>query len=120
VRAPLAAVIDVLNEPRKPRHLPLASRTFADESAAAWVAAKDSQWESNGYAPWAELVNGEFAGWGGFQRKENGADLALVPQEAGQTRSAPATFELPNTSRFSVATGRGARRKGQVAHLHTV
>jgi RimJ/RimL family protein N-acetyltransferase len=24
------------------------------------------------------LLNGEFAGWGGFQREENGADFALV------------------------------------------
>lgn len=28
--------------------------------------------------PWAVLLNGDFAGWGGFQREENGADFALV------------------------------------------
>ena len=27
---------------------------------------------------WAVLVDHEFAGWGGFQREDNGADFALV------------------------------------------
>ena len=30
----------------------------------------------NGYGPWAVLLDGELAGWGGFQREENGADFA--------------------------------------------
>ncbi|HYP43575.1 MAG TPA: GNAT family protein [Propionibacteriaceae bacterium] len=70
-------VLDLLNEPRNARHMPLAS-TFTAESAAAWVQAKDAQWSEHGYGPWAVLVNGTFAGWGGFQREENGADFALV------------------------------------------
>jgi ribosomal-protein-alanine N-acetyltransferase len=74
---PLAALVAVLNEPRNARHMPL-SGTFTDESAAEWVQAKDGQWQSNGYGPWAVLVDGEFAGWGGFQQEENGADYALV------------------------------------------
>lgn len=74
---PLAAVVDVVNEPRNARHMPL-SGTFTEESAAEWVRAKDSQWEINGYGPWAVLLDNEFAGWGGFQREENGADFALV------------------------------------------
>jgi len=74
---PLAEVAALLNEPRNARHMPLAGR-FTDESAAAWVAAKDGQWESNGYGPWAVLLDGRFAGWGGFQREDNGADFALV------------------------------------------
>ena len=75
---PLAAVASLLNEPRNARHMPLAGERFTEESAAAWVRAKDGQWASNGYGPWAVLVNGEFAGWGGFQREESGADFALV------------------------------------------
>ena len=75
---PLAAVARLLNEHRNARHLPLASHDFTEESAAEWVRAKDAQWDSNGYGPWAVLLDGEFAGWGGFQREENGADFALV------------------------------------------
>jgi RimJ/RimL family protein N-acetyltransferase len=74
---PQDAVVKLLNEPRNARHMPLAGRT-TEEAAAEWVAAKDGQWESNGYGPWAVLLNGEFAGWGGFQREDNGADFALV------------------------------------------
>lgn len=74
---PLAAVLELLNEPRLARHMPLSGAATA-ESAAEWVADKDAQWQLNGYGPWAVLLNGEFAGWGGFQREPNGADFALV------------------------------------------
>ena len=74
---PLGAVVALLNEPRNARHMPLAG-TFSEEAAAAWVEAKDGQWRSHGYGPWAVLVDGSFAGWGGFQREDDGADFALV------------------------------------------
>ncbi len=76
-QVPLALVVDLLNEPRNARHLPLAG-TFSEETADDWIRAKDGQWASNGYGPWAVMVNDQFAGWGGFQREENGADFALV------------------------------------------
>lgn len=72
------AVVELLNEPRNARHMPLAGDPWTAESAADWVAAKDAQWESHGYGPWAILIDGHFAGWGGFQAEENGADFALV------------------------------------------
>ena len=74
----LLEILGVLNEPRNGRHLPLAGEPFTETSAAEWVAAKDGQWELHGYGPWAVRVDGEFAGWGGFQHEENGADFALV------------------------------------------
>jgi RimJ/RimL family protein N-acetyltransferase len=81
VEVPVAAVADLLNEPRNARHMPL-SHEFSLESAAAWVEAKDGQWTTNGYGPWAVLVAGTFAGWGGFQCEEGGADFALVLRPA--------------------------------------
>ena len=74
---PLDAVVALLNEPRNTRHMPL-SNPFTPESAREWVQAKDGQWAEHGYGPWAVLVDGDFAGWGGFQREPNGADFALV------------------------------------------
>lgn len=74
----IAAIVELLNEQRNARHMPLAGDRFTAESAAEWVAAKDAQWEEHGYGPWAILINGRFAGWGGFQAEENGADFALV------------------------------------------
>jgi ribosomal-protein-alanine N-acetyltransferase len=87
---PLTDVLDLLNEPRNARHMPL-SGTATPESAAEWVAAKDSQWELNGYGPWAVLLNGAFAGWGGFQREPNGTDFALVLLPAHWGRGAAVT-----------------------------
>jgi len=74
---PLDAVVALLNEPRNTRHMPL-STPFTPDTAREWVQAKDGQWVSNGYGPWAVLVEGDLAGWGGFQREPNGADFALV------------------------------------------
>lgn len=70
-------VLALLNEPRNTRHMPL-SDTFDAHTARAWVAAKNAQWDEHGYGPWAILVDGAFAGWGGFQHEPNGADFALV------------------------------------------
>ena len=74
---PLDAVVALLNEPRNTRHMPL-SNPFTPETAREWVQAKDAQWDEHGYGPWAVLVDGDVAGWGGFQREPNGADFALV------------------------------------------
>ena len=73
----LDALTELLNEPRNAQHMPLAG-TFSTEQTAEWVAAKDAQWEANGYGPWAVLVAGSLAGWGGFQNEGHGADFALV------------------------------------------
>ena len=74
---PLADMVELLNEPRNARHMPLAG-VFDEESAAEWVRTKDGQWSRHGFGPWAVRVNGDFAGWGGFQHEENGADFGLV------------------------------------------
>jgi ribosomal-protein-alanine N-acetyltransferase len=76
-RVPRPAVVALLNEPRNTRHMPLAGQ-FSEAEAADWVADKDRQWDEHGYGPWAVLVDGDFAGWGGFQHEDNGADFALV------------------------------------------
>jgi RimJ/RimL family protein N-acetyltransferase len=73
----LDSLTGLLNEPRNARHMPLAG-TFTTEQTAEWVAAKDAQWEANGYGPWAILVDGSLAGWGGFQDEGHGADFGLV------------------------------------------
>jgi ribosomal-protein-alanine N-acetyltransferase len=76
---PLDSVLELLNERRNRRHMPLAGPgDFDADSARKWVAAKDAQWESHGFGPWAVLHDGDFAGWAGFQREEGGADFALV------------------------------------------
>ncbi|MGF6592034.1 GNAT family N-acetyltransferase [Pseudomonas sp. 2835] len=71
-------IIDLNNNPRVLRHMPLGRPDFDETKCAAWVAEKESQWLVNGYGPWAFLVDQKFAGWGGLQLTEGDADLALV------------------------------------------
>lgn len=75
---PVADVIELLNEPRNARHMPLAGDPFTVASATSWIAAKDAQWDVYGYGPWAVRIDDQFAGWGGFQAEDYGADLGLV------------------------------------------
>jgi RimJ/RimL family protein N-acetyltransferase len=70
--------LTLLNNRDIHRHMPLAGDRWTAEAAAAWATAKDRQRQDNGYGPWALMIDGTFAGWGGFQREGGDADLALV------------------------------------------
>ncbi|MGI5239836.1 GNAT family N-acetyltransferase [Dactylosporangium sp. CA-139066] len=73
-----AEVIDLMRDARVRRHMPLASGDFGPAECAAFVAAKEAMWREHGYGPWAFLLDGAFAGWGGLQPEGDDADLALV------------------------------------------
>ena len=60
------------------RHMPLTSDDFDDAMCADWIKGKESMWTEYGYGPWAFLVDGKFAGWGGLQPEHGDADLGLV------------------------------------------
>lgn len=85
---PLPDVVTLLNEPRNARHMPLASE-FSEVETAEWVRGKDAQWDRHGYGPWGILLDGVFAGWGGFQYEDDGPDFALVlrPEQWGHGAS---------------------------------
>ncbi len=71
-------IVALHNDPRVLKHMPLAIGHFGLAECARWVEDKERQWRENGFGPWAILVDGAFAGWGGFQREAGDADLALV------------------------------------------
>jgi ribosomal-protein-alanine N-acetyltransferase len=71
-------VIRLMRDPRVRRHMPLSGDEFGPAECAAFVAAKDALWREHGYGPWAFLLDGVFAGWGGLQPEDGDADLALV------------------------------------------
>lgn len=71
-------VIALMNDPRVRRHMPLAKEPFGDAAYEAFVAAKERIWAEHGYGPWAFVVDGRFAGWGGIQPEQGEADLGLV------------------------------------------
>jgi RimJ/RimL family protein N-acetyltransferase len=71
-------LVRMLNDPDVRRHMPLAGDDWDETRAADWARAKDAQWLENGYGPWAIRIGGTFAGWGGFQKEGDEADLGLV------------------------------------------
>lgn len=71
-------IVELNNHPEVLRHMPLGSPDFNIEKSLAWAKEKDSQWDIHGYGPWAFVVDGEFVGWGGLQKEDDDADLALV------------------------------------------
>lgn len=73
-----ADLVGLLNDPDVRRHMPLAGDVWDEPGARAWGAGKDGQWQANGYGPWAIRIGGAFAGWGGFQKEGEEADLGLV------------------------------------------
>lgn len=85
---PLPDVVALLNEPRNARHMPLAGE-FSEAESAEWMRGKDAQWDRHGYGPWGILLDGVFAGWGGFQYEDDGPDFALVlrPEHWGRGAS---------------------------------
>lgn len=75
---PAPELVILLTDPDVRRHMPLAGDDWSAESATDWARAKDAQWQENGYGPWAIRIDSAFAGWGGFQREGDEADLGLV------------------------------------------
>jgi GNAT superfamily N-acetyltransferase len=73
-----ADLVELMNHPRVRRHMPLADGPFGAAECAAFVTAKEELWREHGYGPWAFVIDGEFAGWGGLQPEDGDADLALV------------------------------------------
>lgn len=71
-------IIDLMNNPLVRRQMPLLKGDFSESDCDQFVAAKEELWTQHGYGPWAFIINGEFAGWGGVQPEGDEADLALV------------------------------------------
>lgn len=67
-----------MNHPMVRRQMPLFNGEFDDNACEQFIAAKENLWVEFGYGPWAFVVEGEFAGWGGLQPENGDADLALV------------------------------------------
>lgn len=71
-------LVKLMNHPRVGQHLPLLAGGFTAERCRAFVHAKAQIWREHGYGPWAFVVGGELAGWGGLQPENGDADFALV------------------------------------------
>ena len=71
-------IIDLMNNELVGKHLPLLGNGFSSENYQKFLSEKKMLWDVFGFGPWAFLINGEFAGWGGLQPEQGEADFALV------------------------------------------
>ncbi|WP_419905059.1 GNAT family N-acetyltransferase [Kiloniella sp.] len=71
-------IIELMNNEMVGEQMPLLAGGFSSENCQAFLAAKKQLWDEHGYGPWAFLIKGEFAGWGGLQPEHGEADFALV------------------------------------------
>ena len=73
-----AKIMALSNHPKVARHMPLAKGRFTPSDCEKFIAAKESMWEEFGYGPYAFVIEGQFAGWGGLQPENGEPDLAIV------------------------------------------
>ena len=64
-----AKIIALFNHPQIKRHMPLIKGRFTTSDCDKFLSEKEQMWKEYGYGPWAFLVDGQFAGWGGCSRK---------------------------------------------------
>ncbi len=123
-----------MSDPRMAEHMPLLTGGWDVAAAEAFMAAKEACWTRDGLGHWAFLADGDYAGWGGFQKEGGDWDFGLVLC-AGRFGLGPAiakkalafaredpripfvTFLLPPTRRHLGALARlGARPMGETVH----
>lgn len=75
---PAADMLALMNHPKVGAYLPLLNGPFTEEHYHAFIKAKKQLWERHGYGPWAFVIDGQFAGWGGLQYENGEVDFALV------------------------------------------
>lgn len=71
-------IIDLMNNELVGLQMPLLRAGFSTEQYRLFLMAKQQLWEDHGFGPWAFLIDGQFAGWGGLQPEQGDADFALV------------------------------------------
>lgn len=75
---PLGTIAAQMTDPRVTAHLPLDTGRWDLRACADFVAAKEACWARDGLGHWAILCDGEYAGWGGFQKEGDDWDFGLV------------------------------------------
>ncbi|MEO9653306.1 MAG: GNAT family N-acetyltransferase [Roseobacter sp.] len=73
-----AEIVAHMSDPRVAEHMPLLTFEWDLAAVAQFVAAKEACWERDGLGHWAILANGEYVGWGGFQKETDEWDFGLV------------------------------------------
>lgn len=77
-KVPLAAIAAHMSDPKVAEHMPLLTGPWDETQAAAFVAAKEACWQRDGLGHWAFWAEGDYLGWGGFQKEGTEWDFGLV------------------------------------------
>jgi len=75
---PAVEIIAHMSDPRVAEHMPLLTFKWDRRSLAEFVSAKEARWRRDGLGHWAILRDGDYAGWGGFQKEGDEWDFGLV------------------------------------------
>ena len=81
VRLPKIApdvIVAHMSEPRVAEHMPLLTFEWDRAAVEKFVEAKEECWRRDGLGHWAILSDGEYVGWGGFQKEGDEWDFGLV------------------------------------------
>jgi len=71
-----------MSDPRLAEHMPLLTEAWDTAMCAAFIAAKEACWTRDGLGHWAIFADGDYAGWGGFQKEGADWDYGLVLKPA--------------------------------------
>ncbi|MDH5528912.1 MAG: GNAT family N-acetyltransferase [Paracoccaceae bacterium] len=75
---PPEVIIAHMSDPRVGEHMPLLTFDWDGAEVAKFVAAKEECWRRDGLGHWAIFSNGDYVGWGGFQKEGQEWDFGLV------------------------------------------
>ncbi|WP_298356097.1 GNAT family N-acetyltransferase [uncultured Litoreibacter sp.] len=129
-----AEIADHMSDPRVAGHMPLLTGGWSITDATEFVAMKEACWVRDGLGHWAIFADGNYIGWGGFQKEADEWDFGLVlkPDVFGWGRRIAlqaitfakddpripfVTFLLPPSRKNLSALSRlGARHIGEVVY----
>ncbi|RED13056.1 GNAT family N-acetyltransferase [Pontivivens insulae] len=67
-----------MSDARVAEHMPLLTFEWDPIAAERFIVSKERCWERDGLGHWAFLADGEYVGWGGFQKEGEEWDYGLV------------------------------------------
>lgn len=71
-------IIAHMSDPRVAEHMPLLTFKWDRDAVSDFVATKEARWRRDGLGHWAILLDGDYVGWGGFQKEGDAWDYGLV------------------------------------------
>ena len=74
----LSQIQSHMNDPRIAAHLPLLDGKWDMTTTENFVTTKEGYWTRDGLGHWGILANGQYIGWGGFQKEGTEWDYGLV------------------------------------------